>query len=340
MKILIIGGGFYGFHIAKMILDKSKNIKIDIFEKEKKIFLGAFTNNQHRLHLGYHYPRSAETIQQSIDNYFKFTNIYEPFIKVPDYNIYSIHKDSLVDFNDYITIYKNFGLNFEIINNDDLKLLTNDKLNTSELVSSIKTCEATVDCNKISRYLYSCVKNNVNIVTNNEVVLKPDGYDFIINATYNNPNLFLSKTKKLKHEMCAILLCENVMPKNVGITIMDGRFCSIFPHHDGSHSVSSVSETPFLKLSENDIKYNKDQINDIFKKNNIEEKILLDVNKFIKVNKKQVNNTLLSIKTKFEEDLGDSREASFVREENYYSIYCGKISAICSISEEIINEIV
>jgi hypothetical protein len=340
MKILIIGGGFYGFHIAKMLLDKSKNIKIDLFEKEKKIFLGAFTNNQHRLHLGYHYPRSAETIQQSIENYSKFMDLYKPFIKVPDYNIYSIHKESLIGFDDYIDIYKNFGLNFEIINNHNLKLLTNNKLNTSEIASSIKTYEATVNYDKISEYLYSCVKNNVNIVTSNEVTLKPEGYDFIINATYNNPNLFLTKTKKLKHEMCAILLCENVMPKNIGITIMDGKFCSIFPHHNGLHSISSVSETPFLKLPENDTRYSKGQINDIFKKNNIEEKILLDVNKFIKVNKKQVNNTLLSIKTKFEEDFGDSREASFVKEENYYSIYCGKISAICSISEEIINEIV
>ena len=74
MKILIIGGGFYGFHLAKMLIEKSKNIDIDIFEKESSIFSGAFTNNQHRLHLGYHYPRSRETIRQSVDNYFKFSN--------------------------------------------------------------------------------------------------------------------------------------------------------------------------------------------------------------------------------------------------------------------------
>jgi hypothetical protein len=339
MKILIIGGGFYGFHLAKMLIEKSKNIEIDIFEKESSIFSGAFTNNQHRLHLGYHYPRSHETIRQSVDNYFKFSNIYKEFIKIPEYNIYSIHKDSLVKFEDYIEIYKNFGLKFDIIDNYKLKLLSNNKLNVSEIISSIKTYEATVDYDRISKYLFDFVKNNINIFTNNEIIKKPSGYDFIINATYNNPNLFLSKPKKIKHEMCAILLAKDVVPQNIGVTIMDGPYCSIFPHHNNCHSISSVLETPFLKLAESENKYSKDEIKNIFKNNNVEDKILMDLRKFIKIDNHQIQNTLLSIKTKFEEDLGDTREASFIREGNYYSIYCGKISAICSIAEEIINEI-
>ena len=83
----------------------------------------------------------------------------------------------------------------------------------------------------------------------------------------------------------------------------------------------------------------QDEIKNIFKNNNVEDKILMDLRKFIKIDNHQIQNTLLSIKTKFEEDIGDTREASFIREGNYYSIYCGKISAICSIAEEIINEI-
>ena len=65
MKVAIIGGGFYGI-MACLEAAKTKHVKqVYLFEKERSLFSAAGKYNQARLHLGFHYPRSEETIQQS-----------------------------------------------------------------------------------------------------------------------------------------------------------------------------------------------------------------------------------------------------------------------------------
>jgi hypothetical protein len=340
MRIAIIGGGFYGFHLANEILNKSKNAKIDIFEKEDKIFTGAFTNNQHRLHLGYHYPRSKETIIQSISNYQKFLDIYNNFIKIPKNNIYSVYDDSFVSFDEYTKIYNFFSLNFDIIKNEELKIITNNKLKVNKITGSIRTREGTVDFYKISEYLKEKLSSKVNIFLGKEVTESPSGYDIVINATYNYPNFLLNNKKiPIKHELCCLLVGKDILNHDVGITIMDGPYCSIFPHINNLHSISSVPETPFFKYKDSDKKYSKEEIKNLYEEIKVKEKILHHMENFIHIDKEQIVKEMLSIKTKFDEDAGDTREAIWVREDNHYSIFCGKISAICSISEEIINDI-
>jgi len=339
MRIAIIGGGFYGFHLANEIINKNKNIKIDLFEKESSLFTGAFTNNQHRLHLGYHYPRSFNTIIQSISNYNKFNEKYNLFIKIPKYNVYSIHKDSFVNYDEYVKIYKNFNLNFKEINNNKLLKISSNKINIKNIVSSVITEEGTVDFNGISKFLIEKTKNNINIILNKELYNVPSNYDVTINATYNYPNLFLNNKIKIKHELCCILLSENIMNNDIGVTIMDGDFCSIFPKSNNTHSISSVKNTPFLKYNDFDKKYNKNEIRDIYIKLKTKDKILEHANEYIDISSNKIVGEMLSIKTKFEEDFGDTREAIWKKEGSHYSIFCGKISAICTIAEEIINDI-
>jgi len=340
MKIAIIGGGFYGLHIAYKILQKNKKIFIDIFEKEKSIFAGAFTNNQHRLHLGYHYPRSERTIIQSIMNYSKFMDEYSRFIKIPKYNIYSIHEKSIVGIKEYSNIFKNFNLSFKEINNEELHTISSKKIKTKNIIGSLITKEGTVNFFGISNFLKEKINENVNIYLQKEIIHMPNNYDFVINATYNCPNLFLKEKIDLKHELCCILLGKNIIDKDIGLTIMDGEFCSIFPKENNIHSISSVRETPFFKYSDSsNIIFNKRDIFDLYIRSKAKEKIIEHANEYADITLKDITGEMLSIKTKFAQDTGDSREAIFKKEGNYYSIFCGKISAICSISEEIINDI-
>ena len=96
-KLAIVGGGFYGCYIAKKLKDKFKSkIDVHIFEKNKKLILEAGSNNQYKLHLGYHYPRSIYTIRQTIDGSKKFKKEFGKFIFYPRKNIYLIHKNSFV----------------------------------------------------------------------------------------------------------------------------------------------------------------------------------------------------------------------------------------------------
>ena len=53
---------------SKKFKEKYKSkIQIDIFEKNTKLIQEAGSNNQHKLHLGFHYPRSMDTIKQVIN---------------------------------------------------------------------------------------------------------------------------------------------------------------------------------------------------------------------------------------------------------------------------------
>ena len=61
MKIAVIGSGFFG-SIISLVLSKSH--KVHLFEKEKDILNGASKINQFRFHLGFHYPRSPDTIRE------------------------------------------------------------------------------------------------------------------------------------------------------------------------------------------------------------------------------------------------------------------------------------
>lgn len=335
MRILIIGGGFYGFHIAKTLFEFNNNFKIDIFEKENLPFTGAFTNNQHRLHLGFHYPRSFETISQAKNNYNSFFKKYSPWVRIPENNIYAIHKDSLVSEMDYFNTYSDADIFIEQISED---IFEHTNLDFTNIKALFKTKEGTVDFFGISKYLTDWAKNKVNFYPNKEIRDLPKNYDITINATYNNPNMFLNEKIPLKHELCAILIAKNILDNNLGFTVMDGEFCSIFPMKEGGlHSVSSVTHTPYFKTNENS--FSRKQIQEIYNDLNVKDKIYEHSTEFLKYNKENITSEMLSIKTKFLQDVGDTREAILKKEGNHYSIFCGKISAICEIAEQIKNDI-
>ena len=102
MKIAIIGGGFYGCYFAYKL--KKYGHKITIFEKNKKILSEAAINNQYRLHKGFHYPRSIETITQTNKGAELFIKEFKKYVFFPKQNIYAIHKHSKIDFKKYISV--------------------------------------------------------------------------------------------------------------------------------------------------------------------------------------------------------------------------------------------
>ena len=91
MNIAIIGAGWFGCLIADELL--KRNYKVRIFERENEIFNNASGNNQNRLHLGFHYPRSKKTILQSKKGFEEFKKNLGRFCKEIPKNFYFISKD-------------------------------------------------------------------------------------------------------------------------------------------------------------------------------------------------------------------------------------------------------
>ena len=77
MKVLIIGAGWFGCHIAKILNEAGVNVTI--LEKDSEIFASMSGNNSNRLHKGFHYPRASITRKQCVQgfrDFKKFTLFY------------------------------------------------------------------------------------------------------------------------------------------------------------------------------------------------------------------------------------------------------------------------
>ena len=106
-KIAIIGSGFFGLGAALVL---SKKYNIDLYEIQKDIMRGVSSSNQLRFHLGYHYPRSPETLKEVQKNNKDFIKFYGKDIFGKTKNYYGVsNKSSLTSYKKYIEFWKNFG---------------------------------------------------------------------------------------------------------------------------------------------------------------------------------------------------------------------------------------
>ena len=108
MKIAIVGGGIFGLTTA-WILAK-EGFSVDLYEEKKDVFMATSGINQFRLHRGYHYPRSIETIKDCLSGEKKFREFYpEIVIDAPHEHYYAIAKeDSFLNAEQCFKIVKGF----------------------------------------------------------------------------------------------------------------------------------------------------------------------------------------------------------------------------------------
>lgn len=115
--VVIIGAGIYG--IEASMHPKLENKKVLIIEKENDIFLGASYTNQARLHNGYHYPRSYETVQEVVDTFESFAKKYEFAINSKFKSIYAIAKEgSQVNAEQFEKFCDDFKIPYKRVNPD------------------------------------------------------------------------------------------------------------------------------------------------------------------------------------------------------------------------------
>jgi len=226
MKILVIGGGIFGVTIAFTL---AKNHKVDLFEKNDDILKSASDVNQCRVHRGYHYPRSEETVNSVLmsEKSFReeFSNAIEDYVS----HYYGISKtDSLTTADEYVKFCKKFNLEFIKSN---LEVIDKENISILGLVK-----ENTFDHNKIKEICWEKLnKNGVNVILKKKVTDEIfDDYDFVVLCAYSNINDFLQKypTYQMDYQF---EVCEKVFVKlpdsfyNKSIVIMDGPFMSIDP---------------------------------------------------------------------------------------------------------------
>lgn len=332
MKIAIIGGGFFGVYLAYK-LSKNKKLKIYLFEKNHSILEETAIKNQYRLHTGFHYPRSLETINQTILGYKKFKEEFQKFLYFPKNNFYLVHKKSLISYDNYKKVFQNLNLTFREIKKQQIS----DYIKLENIDGVLNTNEGVILLEKLFTFLKKKILSNVRVHNktkickidpNNGIVYsekqKFSDYKYIINTTYTNPNLGLDKNKfKIKYELTGMLRLKNPFKKPLGLTIMDGNYCSLYPQNRFYSTLSSVKYTPIIKSEfYSEIIKNKKIINE----NTVKVRIIDDVKKYIKLpDNFDKTDLIIGNKVKLKRDTNDKRYSIIKYNDKVISILCGKL---------------
>lgn len=225
-KVAVIGGGIFGVTIASRF---AKVFSVDLFEKDDDILKAASGINQFRLHRGYHYPRSPETVTTSIKSQRSFESVYGKAVIRDSSNYYCIaNEHSKTSKKQYLDFLKKNNLNFEIVNQP--------LINKARVALTVKVKEDLLDPKFLKDIAWKNLsKNNVkvhlNTFANNSIA---NNFDFLIVATYAGINRSLNK-KGAKREY-QFELCEKIVVslptkfKHKSIVILDGPFMCIDPY--------------------------------------------------------------------------------------------------------------
>ena len=241
-----MGAGFYGLHLASVL--QKLGLDVVVYEKNKNILSGASGHNQFRLHLGFHYPRSFRTRQQSREGFYKFIDYYGALTRQFEGNYYLIPSgDSYIDFPTYKSIMMSSGIDF-------IETPCPDEI--SHPCGCIKTGERVLLIDKARDYFQRELSGSillgteVNIVTEGgEVFVGDNPYDFCIDCTWGH----LLPSEKFFFEATLLLYYRQKSgfqaPK--AFTFVDGPLCSLYPtEQEKIYTLSSVVYTPMFRSNE------------------------------------------------------------------------------------------
>jgi len=224
MKIKIIGAGLFGCAIGYELQRAGHDVII--IEQENDIMQRASKVNHNRLHLGYHYPRSIETAEQSLNGLVSFLTNYKKAIVSHFPNYYMIAKDnSHVSSNEYIRFCDKVKIDYT-------HEMPSDLLINKELIDlSINTDESVFDYNILKSLVKGFIKD-IDIKFNTKFDGNIDDCDYLINTTYasiNKVNKLLGVPELKLKSQDVVIPYFRMESKPFGITIMDGPFCSVMP---------------------------------------------------------------------------------------------------------------
>lgn len=311
-RICIIGAGWYGCHAARFL--RSRGCYVHILDKEG-VFSGASSKNQNRLHLGYHYPRSPETIQECKLGHVKFLEQYGDCVVPFDRNYYFIHTDSKVSGDTFRDIF-NGGSHQEVT----IELRTNTLEGVVFRVDE-KFINNSIAKQRMHTELGSCVEICDTPRIENNCVNGIE-YDFVLNCTNNQYVPIPIPFNPVYETVCSLLYAID-FDTPIGLTIMDGPFFSIFPYdmekklYTVTHVVHSVvSKASTLTEPILDIESIRNKIEtDIFH-------VFPDLK-----DKCEYSGYFTSKKTKYDYEK-DDRSLRWFQSGKYFSFSGGKITGI------------
>jgi hypothetical protein len=333
-RIIILGAGWMGCHLALTLLEHGHKIKL--FEK-KKIFNGMSGSNTNRLHMGYHYPRSFQTRTQSKVGYYNFLIKYSFLTKKIKNNlIYIVNKYSLVDFITFKNIMKVSKLKINEVNFFKKELKNVDGLIKVDEAQILQDKSKKFFKSKLKKYLYE--NNEIKIDQlkfNKKIYFKNDCFDYLIDCTAGH--LFNRKIFDISYEPRVTWIYKSKL-KSFALMAMDGDFYNIFPYKKEKYLLGTPKYSKFKKIKNlvSAIKFlKKIKKSEVINRRNKSEKIVkrtfLNFNKYFKY-----YGYFFSLATIFNSQ-SDNRPTLIKKEKNIISVLGGKIDTIFEAEKKILK---
>lgn len=261
----IIGGGWYGCHVASSL--RALGFRVRVFEQHGRLMHEASGNNQFRLHTGFHYARHRGTRVQSRDGFLRFIERYPGLSRAVPCNLYAVaSRDSLVDYGTWNTIMASSGLHFtegaggvmsgsSSSNSISISINSSSSSGGSVVMSNVsgvvRTAERVLLLTKARHYFEAELEGVLSlghkvsrVEEHGDETVSIDGepFDFVIDATWGHygrpPDV------EVVYEPTLLLYYEG--PHDFpAITLVDGPLCSVYPTEaPGLFTLSSVPYTP------------------------------------------------------------------------------------------------
>ena len=238
MRIAIVGGGIFGI-TASIIL--AKNHQVELFEKNNELLQSASGSNQYRIHRGYHYPRSPDTVNDIIESESSFKEIFSDAMLTDFEHYYCIAKEnSLTSAKQFLDFCNKFQLEYTP---SQLQFMNEDSI---EMCIRVK--ESVYDPEKLRQVCWKKLKDqNVKIHLSNKVSDDLfEKFDRVVICAYTGINQLLKQYPTQQNEY-QFELCEKPVVKlpesfkNKSVVIMDGPFMCIDPlGNTGLHLLCNV----------------------------------------------------------------------------------------------------
>ena len=344
-KVAVVGGGIFGCTAAWKLAKEGYDVTL--YEKNDDIISQASNINQYRLHRGYHYPRSKETVRQSQWGETSFIKEYgDAIVNGNVEHYYCIaKKDSLVNAKQYWTF----------LNEMDLPYVekTLDFIHESVVDLVVEVDELLFNPVKLKKICWDKLnKYNVDVMLDTEYINSFDDYDCVINSTYANLNQLTSEDKQKDYQF---ELCEKPvikLPKqykNKSVVIMDGPFMCIDPlgdtgYHVMGNVVHAIHSTNVGKFPEYDLKFDE-----LLNKGIVKNPSITNIDKFIEsakmffkdIEKSEHIGSMFTFRTVLpNKDKDDARPTLVEKtDDKTFTIFSGKIGTCVDAAEQILEVI-
>jgi hypothetical protein len=227
-KIAVAGAGVYGATAAIRLAEQGH--EVHLFDP-LGVMCAASAINQYRVHAGYHYPRSPETIQETLEARAEFIEAFEPAIVRNSRHYYAIPKNGSRTPPDlYESVMREHGLS--------LKACRPTWMNFEFIDRCYEVQEHIYDPNVLRELVRSRIRA-LGIRFDNKAFtgeMRPD-FDFVIWATYGlGPSRSVFKIAKFQvAEKMLIQLPEPL--HGIALVVVDGPFTAFDPYGNSARSL-------------------------------------------------------------------------------------------------------